>query len=188
MTIFHSDAVKNKVLLPGELYFGSDCESVTTLLGSCVAITLWHPQKKLLGVCHYVLPSRARKKGAALNPRYADEAIKLFLTEVKKQGTRLNDYEVSLLGASNMVVHRYGECRAFESCSGCISVACRNRSAAYAIVKSFDLNIKNVELGGSEARVIKIFTESGQIVVKHIPVLINYKKGDSPNDKSAYRR
>ena len=43
-------------LQPGELIFGRGRGTIQTLLGSCVAVTLWHPQRRLSGMCHFVLP------------------------------------------------------------------------------------------------------------------------------------
>jgi chemotaxis protein CheD len=32
--------------------------SIRTVLGSCVSITLWHPVKRVGGMCHFLLPTR----------------------------------------------------------------------------------------------------------------------------------
>ena len=60
---------KNDVfLLPGEFHFGDQDDRIITLLGSCVAITLWHPEKRIGGMCHYMLPSPMyREKPSELN-------------------------------------------------------------------------------------------------------------------------
>lgn len=47
-------------LQPGEWYFGEGNTRVRTTLGSCVAIVLWHPVRRIGGMCHYMLPSRGR--------------------------------------------------------------------------------------------------------------------------------
>src|SRR5439155_18563598 len=39
-------------LQPGEWYFGDADTRIRTLLGSCVAITMWHPRRCLGGMCH----------------------------------------------------------------------------------------------------------------------------------------
>ena len=58
------------ILQPGELFFGKEDVVVRTVLGSCIAITLWHPEQKQGGMCHYMLPSR-RNPSAKLDGRYA---------------------------------------------------------------------------------------------------------------------
>lgn len=41
---------------PGEYYFGSEFDSLYTVLGSCVSLSVWHHRLKMGGLCHYVLP------------------------------------------------------------------------------------------------------------------------------------
>lgn len=50
------------ILQPGELFFGKEDVVVKTLLGSCIAITLWHPEQKQGGMCHYMLPTRGNPR------------------------------------------------------------------------------------------------------------------------------
>ena len=37
------------ILQPGELFFGKEDVVLKTVLGSCIAITLWHPEQKMGG-------------------------------------------------------------------------------------------------------------------------------------------
>jgi len=46
------------VLHPGDWWFGGGDTRARTVLGSCIAITLWHPQLRVGGMCHYMLPQR----------------------------------------------------------------------------------------------------------------------------------
>ncbi|MCQ4295762.1 chemotaxis protein CheD [Pseudomonas stutzeri] len=45
-----------RFLMPGEYLFDQHPGPVATLLGSCVAVTLWHPRRRLLAVSHFVVP------------------------------------------------------------------------------------------------------------------------------------
>lgn len=49
--------VIDRFLNPGEIFFGGSGFRVRTLLGSCVSIVLWHPNRHLGGMCHYLLPT-----------------------------------------------------------------------------------------------------------------------------------
>ncbi|MFM2120003.1 MAG: hypothetical protein RL722_1471, partial [Pseudomonadota bacterium] len=56
-----AEAREELLILPGQLWFGPGGERapvLRTLLGSCVAVTLWHPGRQLGGMCHYLLPAR----------------------------------------------------------------------------------------------------------------------------------
>ncbi|WDE12873.1 chemotaxis protein CheD [Thalassomonas haliotis] len=94
------------VLLPGDFYFGKqeEYQYIQTLLGSCVALTFWHPVKKIGGMCHFVIPrdvSREQQgaaKGALLNGRYGDQAIKLFQQHIALQQSDIQEYRLGLYG------------------------------------------------------------------------------------------
>ena len=92
-------------LQPGEFYFGEEKTRIRTLLGSCVAVTLWHPKLHIGGMCHYMLPRRPRHKAetvATLDGRYAEDAMKMFLHELLRSRTHARDYQVKLFGGGHM--------------------------------------------------------------------------------------
>ena len=92
-------------LQPGDFYFGQEKTRIRTLLGSCVAITLWHPRLHIGGMCHYMLPRRPRKnvgEPEALDGRYAEDAMKMFLGEILRSRTRAAEYQVKLFGGGRM--------------------------------------------------------------------------------------
>ena len=86
-------------LQPGEVYFGERDTRIRTLLGSCVAITVWHPGLLVGGMCHYMLPKHPGKKRDTLDGRYADEAMELMLRDIRNAGTCPNEYQVKLFVA-----------------------------------------------------------------------------------------
>ncbi len=43
-------------LQPGEIFVSGNGTSITTLLGSCVAVCLWDEKKKIGGMNHVILP------------------------------------------------------------------------------------------------------------------------------------
>jgi len=96
----------NIFLKPGEYCFAEQDTRIRTVLGSCVSITFWHPQLRVGGMCHYMLPKRSniRWKDARPAPdgRYADEAIALMLKKIDVVGAAYKEYQVTLLGGSHM--------------------------------------------------------------------------------------
>lgn len=110
-------------LKQGEVYFGDRDTHIRTVLGSCVAVTMWHPKLLIGGMCHYMLPTRqprgpklhcrirnspigfpSRRAAAtrALDGKYADEALELMFAEIERSGTRPGDYQIKLFGGGNM--------------------------------------------------------------------------------------
>jgi chemotaxis protein CheD len=126
-------------LQPGEWYFGDENTRLRTTLGSCVAIVLWHPQRRLGGMCHYMLPSRGKRGDMPLSGRYGDEAMELLLDEVKRCRTQLSDYELKLFGGANMFS---AETRRQDD------VPARNVAFARRLLRQHGLQAKAESLGG----------------------------------------
>jgi hypothetical protein len=72
----HAGPGQQVILMPGQMSFSTANAQLRTLLGSCVAITVWHPGRRIGGMCHFLLPQRQRKqRRAALDGKYGDEAV-----------------------------------------------------------------------------------------------------------------
>lgn len=152
-------------LMPGEYYFGNEPVILKTLLGSCVAVTLWHPVKHIGGMCHFVLPSRGKNTGN-LDGRYADEIIQIFARKVREFGTRPKDYQVYIYGGGNMFAGKKHICHdskdgGCESYKSCLDVSCRNRQAAYAEVVKHGFTISAADIGGTEYRNVELDISTG---------------------------
>ena len=70
-----------RFLMPGEYLFGQHPEPVVTLLGSCVAVVLWHPRRRLLAVSHFVVPAGAfaqddTRSGEAVFARLQEDMVR----------------------------------------------------------------------------------------------------------------
>lgn len=152
-------------LQPGELWFGDENTRIRTILGSCVAITLWHPHRRIGGMCHYMLPSRARKHGADLDGRYGDEAMALLTKEIHAVGSRVQDFEVKLFGGGRMFRHAFCE---GKNCDG--QVHERNVAAGRAMVAQHGLKLIAEHLGGHGHRQVILDIWSGHAWLKHTPL------------------
>ena len=101
----HDGPEKTVVLGPGDFHFGHGRTRISTLLGSCVSLILWHPRKKIGGMCHYMLSERQRPADTPLDGRFAAEAFELFLHHVAIAATRPSDYEAKLFGGASMFAY-----------------------------------------------------------------------------------
>ncbi|WP_375192245.1 chemotaxis protein CheD [Marinobacter sp.] len=127
-------------LHPGDWYFGDRDTRIHTTLGSCVAVTLWHRELKLGGMCHYMLPGRSLE--GELNARYGEDALQLLVAEIRQQGTAVTDYEAKLFGGASMFdVGPHGS-----------SVARRNVEAAEALMLRHGVTVIARSLGGTGYR------------------------------------
>lgn len=151
-------------LNPGEHYFGDRHTRVRTLLGSCVAITLWHPSHLIGGMCHYLLPSRARDQAQGFDGRYADEALFLLIEELTRAGTCLQDYEVKMFGGGNM----FPRALAHPARGSRDHVGRKNALAGRELVRRHGMQAKGEDLEGAGHRNIIFDLWSGDVWVKHV--------------------
>lgn len=156
------DHVIEIFLQPGELYFGDAHTRIRTILGSCVAVTLWHPARRIGGMCHYMLPTRIRGAGVALDGRYGDEALAMLVKEMKRAGSRPQEYEAKLFGGGHMFEHAF--C-ATKSCG--VQVPDRNVAAGRELVKRHGFRVKAEQLGGRGHREVIFDVWSGHVWMKH---------------------
>ncbi len=144
-------------LLPGQWYFGSTGATVKTLLGSCIAITLWHPRKGLGGMCHYLLPSRPRPADGVLDGRFGDEAMALLLDEVRRTRTTPKDYEVHIYGGADTMP---------DEVKVKFAIGERNVEKAMDLVDRHGFQLQCVDVGGNEPRHVGIDLSSGQVSLR----------------------
>lgn len=151
--ITQTDEFTMEVFLhPGELYFGRAPTIVSTLLGSCVAVTLWHPKKNIGGMCHVVLPESAEGK---FDMRYGDCAIAEFAKQAIKYSTRTQDYVVHVYGGSDMFPD-------MQKASG-MKIGDRNIEKINQLLKLYKFHIKEVDTGGTNSRKIKLDLSDGSV-------------------------
>lgn len=166
-------------LQPGEFWFGDRNTRIRTVLGSCVSITMWHPQLLIGGMCHFMLAKRPVRQHGELDGRYADEAMALFLREIRAAGTKPADYQVKLFGGGNMfpasMKKRSGECHP-PTCDGvtvtnCRHVSCANSRIARQLALQHGFTVAAEHLGETGHRQILFDIWSGHVWVKHNPII-----------------
>jgi chemotaxis protein CheD len=162
------------VLEPGQFHFGANDLRIGTLLGSCVAITMWHPRFRVGGMCHYLLPSRGSRPsldedGTAaedqpeLDGRYGDEALEMFMREIERVGTFPEDYQAKLFGGGDQFPG--------QRTGGAINVPARNVDAGQRLLADYGLQVSAKHVGGSGPRQIVLDLSNGHVWVRHRRIL-----------------
>ena len=146
--------IESVVLRPGDFHFGGGNTRISTLLGSCVSITLWHPRKKIGGMCHYMMTERDRPTEGPLDGRYANEAFALFLLHVDRAGTRPSEYQAKLFGGANM----FG-----QKATGKLDIGTRNIDVAHQLLAAQHIALVAEHIGGSGRRKLHFDVWSGNV-------------------------
>lgn len=145
-------------LNPGEFYFGGGRTQVQTLLGSCVAITIWHPDLQIGGMCHYLLPTRGKNQQLS-SGHFADEAMELFREQLRKTSTAASQYEVKLFGGGNMF-------KVLGQQNTALNVAKNNIQAGIELLHRNGFSIKAQDVGGDVYRTVYLELWSGDVWVR----------------------
>ena len=150
-------------ILGGEIYFGKEVRTVSTLLGSCVAVVIWHPKLKYGGMCHIILPENRQMN---CSNKYANCAIASLSRGVKKVHSRPKDY----------VTHVYGGGDMFMNSGVSKSVGHRNVEAVLKILKQHRFVINRDDVGGNRYQKIKLDLVTGMVDAVSVKVGTTYKK------------
>jgi chemotaxis protein CheD len=90
-------------LQPGELFVADANFQIRTILGSCVSITLWHPEACMGGMSHFLLPTRgASVPWTDFDGRYGDEALELMVKDLRGAGVSPKQCQAKIFGGGNM--------------------------------------------------------------------------------------
>src|SRR3954462_12002253 len=96
-----SKAASTKFLLPGQMFLSDNPTTVTTILGSCVAICLWSPAKGIGGMNHYLLPEGSATEANRM--RYGNNANPALLQEVLSLGCVASELRAKVFGGATIM-------------------------------------------------------------------------------------
>ncbi|MCX7208610.1 MAG: chemotaxis protein CheD [Proteobacteria bacterium] len=144
---------KRIILLPGDVRFAQAPDHLYTLLGSCLAITAWHPQRQLGGMCHFLLPRPHRP--SPLDGRYGSDAFTLLCQLMQKHASLPSEYRYQLYGGSDI----------FSAMPTELSIGSRNIYTAKQLLSNASLNVSFEDTGGHHARRVELDLSTGKIWV-----------------------
>jgi chemotaxis protein CheD len=148
-------------LKPGEMVLSFEPAAITTLLGSCVAVTMFSKRLGLGAICHALLPSCRREESCCHTEtgKYVECAIELMLQEFNTRGILNNEIEVKLFGGSDM----------FDTVDGKrLSVGRQNLEMALKMLEEACVRIVTQDLGGPRGRKIIFHTHTGDVFLKRM--------------------
>ena len=146
------------LLQPGEFVLAGERDTIRTLLGSCVAVTFWHPARRIGAMCHYILARRFTPKDAPPDPKYAEDVIPAIRDRFRQRGLSPVEFEVRMFGGSNMFP---------DLClDECLNIGARNASEGKRILEACGFRIASRDLAGSAQRMVLFTLGSGRVDVR----------------------
>jgi chemotaxis protein CheD len=161
-----SNQVSDKFLQPGEFVVGDAAYRFRTLLGSCVSITLWHPQRRFGAMSHFLLPRRtttiARGSDGQWDARYGEDAMWLMLRELRRADVPLAECEGKIFGGGNMFP---------DISTDAMTIGRSNGEAARRLLEAHGISIVSESLFGVGYRQILFDVRSGYVWARQVEPL-----------------
>jgi chemotaxis protein CheD len=149
-------------LLAGQLWFGHEARSVSTLLGSCVAVTLWHPARRIGGMCHFLLPQRQHRAGMPRDGRFGEEALDMLVEAIVRSGARCTEFEAHLYGGADTMPDRVG---------AKLNVGERNIELGWSMIERWGFMLCGVDVGDQVPRHVRLLLATGEVAMRRREVL-----------------
>lgn len=148
------------VLKPGEMMLCLEPCLVTTVLGSCVAITLFASHPAVACICHSLLPTKKRGLPDEGNVfRYVDTTIPVMLECMQKHHVPRDEMVVKLFGGAMLT-------RTDSGPGVGLHVGADNILCAKACLAAAGLKISRSSVGGNRGRRIIFNTQTGEVLQK----------------------
>ncbi|PXW95507.1 chemotaxis protein CheD [Sphaerotilus hippei] len=144
-------------LFAGQFFFGREPSTVRTLLGSCVAVVLWHPQRRLGGMCHFLLPQRQRPAGQARDARYGDEALAMMVEALRQSGTDPRDYEAHLYGGADTMP---------DQTDLRLNIGERNIERGWSLIDHYGFTLQAIDVGDRVPRQVRLDLGTGEVEMR----------------------
>ncbi|MDY0091911.1 MAG: CheR family methyltransferase [Candidatus Vecturithrix sp.] len=158
-------------LKPAEMFVSERPTIVRTVLGSCVAVTMFDSQHGVAAICHALLPESdtlsTHEEEKPNSYKYVDSVIPLMLKKLRNYGANPQDLEVKLFGGADMLGARTGKI-------GFQSVGKLNIEAVIQAIQSHGLRLKTSDVGGVFGRKILFYTHTGEVLLKRITLRTAY--------------
>ncbi|MBI5440750.1 MAG: chemotaxis protein CheD, partial [Deltaproteobacteria bacterium] len=92
-------------LRAGELVVSAEPLLVSTILGSCISVTMFHPLFTTGAICHGLLPNGHCGEWSPGALRYVDCSVRQMVRRLEALGIRRSDLQVKVFGGADVLVH-----------------------------------------------------------------------------------
>lgn len=142
----------------GELEVSADPETilVTYALGSCVAVIVHDPVRRVGGMIHYMLPISAitPEKAKARPAMFADTGVPMLFQRMYSLSCKKSDLVVKVVGGASI-----------NDDNGTFDIGRRNYVVLRKMFWKVGVIVAAEDVGGHVSRTTRLFVESGRTVV-----------------------
>jgi chemotaxis protein CheD len=153
----NTPVAENYFLKPGFLYVADKPTAISTVVGSCVAISLYDRHRLVCGTNHFQYPFIGDKHKATA--RYGNVAVSALIEMMLQNGSKLKHLEAQIFGgAHNADISPQ-------------NIGRENVGVARKVITRKKIPIVSEDVGGQKGRKVIINTDMNQIVVVKVDKL-----------------
>ena len=140
---------ERRYLQPGQLHVSAVPAAITTILGSCIAVCLWEPQRGIGGMNHFMLPMASGS--AASSARFGPAAMDQLIAKMRDAGARLPLLRARVIGGACM----------FDGMLSTAHLGQKNADVALDLLNRHGIEIMQTDIGGTRGRKLIFHTDEG---------------------------
>ena len=152
-------------LKPGEMHIADRPGIVTTVLGSCVSVTMYSPKLKTGAICHGMMPrwveGRDGRGKCDERFKYVDYSIRYMVDAFMSLGIAPREIEVKLFGGADMF-------SAGDNDRRHISIGGQNIIVALEVMEEKGLAVRMRDVGGMQGRKLHFYLHTGAVFLKRL--------------------
>lgn len=139
----------------GQIHVDVAPASISTVLGSCVAVCLYDKKSRIGGMNHYLLPFW---NGNSLqSPKFGNIAIPKLIESMIEMGANIRNMEAKIFGGASMSI----------SFSRNMMIGEKNILVAKEILKEYNIPIVAEDVGSQRGRKIQFNLQSAKVLLKY---------------------
>ncbi len=142
---------RSAFLKPGDVILAYEPMLISSVLGSCVAVTMFSPSRRIGAICHAMLPYSG---GRDHDMRYVDTALLHIYRKISEAGAA--DLVVKLFGGAQVL-----DFNCYEAGKG--TVGEQNVAQAEKVLVALGLKIAARDTGGVQGRKLYFCTRNGDV-------------------------
>jgi chemotaxis protein CheD len=144
-------------LHPGQMHVTGDQCTLSTILGSCVAVCLYDPDLRMGGMNHFLLPNATSDQASTL--RYGPSAMQHLFDSMTARGARANRIMAWITGGANVLA-------AFQNQLD--HLGWRNVEVARDYLSAHGISVVGEDVGGSYGRKLVFTPHEGRAWIQVI--------------------
>lgn len=148
----------------------NSCTLASFGLGSCVAVAMFDPLKKIAGLAHVMLPdSRGKEVPDGAYGKFADTAVPRLVEELVKLGARKNGLRCKIVGGAQMFeIPGVTRKESNLAVGPPAHIGARNIEAVKQEIEKLRIPLIGEDTGGNYGRTVRFNSVSGEMEVSSI--------------------